>query len=683
MIKDQITNLFKKNFIDKADHQPIVIYGIGEWTRLILERYPEAPIYGLLDGHFCEGKIKGKPIIALESLKGKKVKIVIVARKASEIVVYKRIEDWCKRYHIPVFNLNGICLNPSHKEIFQVKEWNTSSLYKELATFPYVSFDIFDTLLIRKTCFRKTLYQAIGRIRDLEFDFCQMRLWSEQELRKNSIEPTLKNIYEWIGNATGISSDRVEDLKNLEICLETENLVPRKEITEIYNKLIKRGVRIWIISDMYFPKELLVKILAKNGIKKYEDILVSCEYGVNKQNGLFQKYLCQAPAGRKAHVGDSREIDGYCAEESGLISFVIPSVMELAMQKVAKNILMNYEEENLEYIRGLSFSRLFYGEKLISSMIWVENGYQLGFCLVAPVLYGWAQWVHKCCMEMQIDKVLFVSRDGYLLEKIFQKICDRKRQEIDTEYLKFSRSLGWRASIYTKKDLKELIWLPFAGTISEWLKERFDIQIDDERNFVGNEVDILLYEDLILNESEKIRERYRIYWRKNQIETKKMALIDFVSTGTCQRRLEKLTECQLQGFYFEALSSSDNMLMVRSYIRTLWDQDPPAYNYLLWELLIKEPGASVKSIDSNGSFVYGQKRLSGKEIDFVQEVHRGVLDFVDQYISELECLQVEEKIDRFVQAAFLLLDNRYVTFGKSIKEYLRGFDEFTNREIVL
>lgn len=682
MIEDRITQLFYENFIKTKDDRSIVIYGTGAWTRMILDRYPGSSVYGLLDGYFREGEIKGVPIITLEALAGKTVKIVIIARKAAEILIYKRIKDTCQNYHIPIYNLEGMWLNAPNNEPSLAEERDIASLYRELAPFDWISFDIFDTLLIRKTVFRESLYQAMGRIQKLDFEFCQVRLQSEREMLKKGIEPTLDGIYEQVRQIVGIPHSLAEKLKKLEVQLEQDNLVPRREIKALYDQLVAEGKRIWLISDMYFSKALLEQILERNEIRGFEEILISCEYGVNKQNGLFEEYLRQTPVSRKAHVGDSREADGYCAEKNGLVPFVIPTIMETAAQKAARDLLLNYENETLEYIRGLSFTRMFDSPQILSSRIWFHTGYQLGFCVVAPVLYGWSHWIYEQCLHQQIKKILFVSRDGFLLRKVFQKICGYKKSEIETEYLIFSRSLGWRASIYTEDDLQELLTRPFAGTISEWLENRFGIVTEDARNFAGNEEEILFYKDAILIESEKIRRRYLNYWDEKIVEKNKMAIVDFVSSGTCQKRLEKLTGCQLQGLYFEVLSPSYEMLHAQSYIHSFWKQDVPVYNYLLWELLLKEPTASVKSMDDDGFFVYGKNRLDRKKIDFIQEVHTGVLDFTDQYLSELARMQTEENTDPFVQAEILLPNEKYMVLGSAIKECLRGFDEFTNREIV-
>ncbi len=681
MVEKEILRLFRTNFLEKKDGRRIVIYGTGEWARAILENCPEAPIFGLLDGYYHEGELIGRKIISLESLEGKPVKIVIVARKTSEILVYKRISGTCQAYQIPVYNLEGVRLDVPVQEASGAAEWDVESLYGELLSFEQISFDIFDTLLLRKTVFREKLYQMFGRTQGLDFDFCGVRLQAEKSLLEKGREPSLEAIYECVQGVTGISPELKEKLKAKELWLEFENLIPRKEIGRIYDRLAKCGKRIWLISDMYFSRKIVERILAKNGIENYEAILISCEYGVNKRNGLFREYLRQVPGGRKAHVGDSGEADGYCAKENGIVPFVIPSVMEAVTQKRAEKLLMNYESEQLEYARGLSFSHLLDSKKLKSPAVWFHTGHQLGFSLVGPVLYGWARWIYERCVDTGVEKVLFVSRDGYLVRKVFQSICRREKKEVETEYLTLSRSLGWRALVYSEEDLRELLRRPFAGSVSEWLNKRFGISSCDGRNFSGNEEAVLAYLEEIREQSEQTRTRYLEHWKTHVSERDRMAFVDFVSVGTCQKCLEKLTGLTFHGMYFEALPSSEGRTCADSYVHTLWERDIPAYHYLLWEFLVKEPGPSVKNLDRTGDFIYGENRLETDGIAFLEEVHRGVLEYADQYLDAMDFLPEKEDLGGLVRAMIGLLDDRYIKLEESMRKHLHGFDEFMNREM--
>ena len=182
MVEKEVLRLFRTNFLEKEDGRRIVIYGTGEWAQIILENCPEAPIFGLLDGYYHEGELIGRKIIPLESLEGKPVKIVIVARKTSEILVYKRISDFCRAHQIPVYNLEGVRLDAPGADASGATAWDVESLYEKLLPFGQISFDIFDTLLLRKTVFRERLYQMFGRTQGLDFDFCGVRLQAEKSL---------------------------------------------------------------------------------------------------------------------------------------------------------------------------------------------------------------------------------------------------------------------------------------------------------------------------------------------------------------------------------------------------------------------------------------------------------------------------------------------------------------------
>lgn len=299
MTCSHIVELFERNFIVNSDDSPIVLYGTGEWTRIILTAFPECPIYGLLDGYLDKGELLGRKIISLDLLKGKRVKIIIVARKASELLIYKRISAFCKKNRIPIFNLEGEQINKEHDIEAMIPEWNVEDLFEKLLLYNYISFDIFDTLLLRRTIFREKVYQAMMKIKKLNFNFCLMRLQAEKELISENEEPSLELIYEYITRKTGISRELTRELLNLEIVLEMENLIPRRGIISLYKRLIDCGKTINLVSDMYFPEILLKKILSQNGIDQYKRLLISCECGLNKHNGLFDYYNYLFPEEKK------------------------------------------------------------------------------------------------------------------------------------------------------------------------------------------------------------------------------------------------------------------------------------------------------------------------------------------------------------------------------------------------
>ena len=83
--------------MDKG-RNPTVFYGTGKAAQYILEAFPGYPVIGLLDGYKVEGEVYGKPVLSLDMLSGQDVSILLLARKASEKVIYQRISGFCDEY---------------------------------------------------------------------------------------------------------------------------------------------------------------------------------------------------------------------------------------------------------------------------------------------------------------------------------------------------------------------------------------------------------------------------------------------------------------------------------------------------------------------------------------------------------------------------------------------------------
>lgn len=548
-----VEQYFKENFINKTDNKKIVIYGIGEWTERIINAFPSVEIFGLMDGHMTDGSIYGKRVISCNMCIGQNVKIVILARSASVVLIYKRISEFCKGNNIPIYNIEGKRLDVPDS-IDTMYEIDIEEIYNALMKYDIISFDIFDTLLIRRSLYRESIYRDIMQKENLKFDFVKYRLDAERKLQQNSEEPNLQRIYEYIEEKAMITHNLIEKLLCLEIELEKKNLIVREYMLKLYNQLKENGKKIYLISDTYFSKEILESILLKEGISEYTEIFASCEYGVNKQNGLYELYNKLIPDTNKVHIGDSLILDGKFAEKSGLKAFVIPSIIDTMIQKNSKELLLNYKGETPEVIRALSFTKLFDTKKIVSNKIYIQSGYQLGYSILAPILYGWAQWIYNMSFRDKVDKVLFVSRDGYLLEKVFNKICTAKGIKVPEAYLQISRTLAWKASVFDDTDLDELKKLPFEGKISDWLKQKFNISSDIDINYKGNEEIIDRHKQEIKDESAKTRTRYLDYLDMYLDNASNIAIVDFVSSGTCQRRLEKISGKKITWFIFQLYS---------------------------------------------------------------------------------------------------------------------------------
>lgn len=181
---------------------------------------------------------------------------------------------------------------------------------KKILNFEHASFDVFDTLIVRK-CRMPVIvfdlvedrYNKMGR--GIIANFRDMRVKAEAMLRSNRAEVTLNDIYESLQGVLGREKSLV--LKDLEIETELDQCVANKRVVDFYNEFVQKNDAM-IISDMYLPASIIGEILKKNAIETPSKIYVSCEYGKTKRNRkLFEHVLSERSLNCKdvIHVGDN------------------------------------------------------------------------------------------------------------------------------------------------------------------------------------------------------------------------------------------------------------------------------------------------------------------------------------------------------------------------------------------
>lgn len=298
-----------------------------------------------------------------------------------------------------------------------------------LCTADVVSFDVFDTLILRPFASPADLFYVIGEKLGIP-DFRTVRKKCESDARKikqqkeNSNEVTLGDIYELVAHRTGISAEygmKTEYETELSLCRANPFML------EVYKKVLAKGKTVIITTDMYMPGEFFTALLHKNGFDGYDRIFLSCESGCGKSDGRLYKLIKEQYGKEKRyiHIGDNRHSDISNAEKHGFKTVYYPNI---------NNFARDFRPHDMSYIIGSVYSALvnerLYCRKPCSSIY--EYGYKCGGILVL----GYCNFIYKTAKSKNIDKVLFFARDGYILKKIF----DRLYPDVKTEYVYWSRT---------------------------------------------------------------------------------------------------------------------------------------------------------------------------------------------------------------------------------------------------
>ena len=210
------------------------------------------------------------------------------------------------------------------------KSYSRAALVEEIEKHDIISFDIFDTLVMRKVYYNKDVFRLMALQLDPVWgiDFFSVRTEAEQVLSRETY-PYIEEIYDYISRKYPCLKGKEAELIALEIQLETELILPRKEMVDVFNLAKELGKRVYIVSDMYMHHDTLAAILEKNGITGYEKLLVSSEYNSSKPQHLFDHYLKEIPQGAYLHIGDSWACDIIPSGKLGIDSFRLKMSTEI------------------------------------------------------------------------------------------------------------------------------------------------------------------------------------------------------------------------------------------------------------------------------------------------------------------------------------------------------------------
>ena len=186
---------------------------------------------------------------------------------------------------------------------------------KIIDKYEYISFDIFDTLIKRSLPKPSDLFLIVQKIYENKFKvklekWKEIRINAEIKARKKAKneEITIDEIYENIDATKNIDLIKLKKIEQ-----ETEiNLCERNmQLYEVYKYCKNKNKKILITSDMYLPKEIIEKILQKNGYTYYK-LFISSELKKTKHTSNLYKYILkelEINEKQLVHFGDNINSD--------------------------------------------------------------------------------------------------------------------------------------------------------------------------------------------------------------------------------------------------------------------------------------------------------------------------------------------------------------------------------------
>ncbi len=536
-------------------------------------------------------------------------------------------------------------------------------LAASLSKYDVISFDIFDTLIFRPFSAPTDLFYFLGQKFDY-LDFKRIRIEAEHKARvaeykkSKSYEVTLDDIWSKLSAMTGI--DKAEGMA-AEMEAELSFCYANPYMRSVFDTLIAKGKHVVITTDMYLPKSMLKEMLSKNGIEGYDELYLSCEERFSKAKGeLFElvKSECQKRYGKGisfAHVGDNETSDFNNANAHGFKAFHYPNV--------DKNTLL-YRTFDMSPIIGGAY-RGIVNNRLYGGLDKMNMNQEYGFIYGGLFVLGYCNYIHSYVKSQNIDKVLFLARDGEIVKRIY----DNLYPEDNTEYVYLSRLAGAKLTAgYMKYDfLRKMVYhkVGLGKTMNQVLDgmelSNLKFESGDEKLTPDNVEELITY----LNDNwDKVLETYKPQrdaagkWYREVIGDAKSAVaVDIGWAGSGYLALKNLFEkewnidCKLTGILAGSNTAHnaepdmcETMLLdgsILSYMyssrenRDLYKKHDPAKDYnLYFELITSSPSPSFRGFyfDENNQV---ELRFSKPEEnpEGIKDIWYGIEKFVEDYTA--------------------------------------------------
>ena len=463
---------------------------------------------------------------------------------------------------------------------------------------------------------------------------------------------------------------------------------------KLFDMAIKADKEVYIVSDMYLTKDIIEKLLDKNGIRGYKDVLVSSEYKTSKTQNLFDVLKSKSDGDSYLHFGDDYDADYISAKMRGIDTFPIKSAMDMLEISASANAAELPKNLDERVMLGIFLATVFNSPFALyksKGKIIVDNSQKLGALFFAPLFSAFMFYIMKRTSG-KFDYILWSARDGYLFIKMQDIMVEHFSDKVFPKgiYFMTSRMAAVSSMLRDDDDIIFAAGMPFSGNGKNLLLTRFCLSEDDIKPIKKDEkvLDyVLRHRDLILKKSAELRENYLKYINALGIEHEdKIAFFDLVSSGTCQYSIERILEKKSKGFYFifYSLDMSDRRqkLDVESFIESGFVYSLKSYlsgNYDLVEHIVSSPLPTLKYFDDNGDSVYGKDSRTADELEYIEGIQRGVLEFFGELLKITDSIDVDVSGD-FVDRLYSFMSEKYSVVEDCPFMNTVFNDDFSNRQ---
>lgn len=563
------------------------------------------------------------------------------------------------------------------------------SLENHMHKFDVISFDIFDTAILRPYIKPIDVFYHIERILGLR-GFAKKRVKAESRARKLTRNEDIEydDIYRLMGDKF---KEAFEYEKEFEVRICQQNV----EIFSLYQAALKADKQIIFISDMYLPEATIKCILHKNGFVDYNYIFLSSKYKKTKTTGsLFDIALeiIQVEPESVFHIGDNFQSDVEMARSRNINSFFYPKVIDRFLNSHKNIQQLLAPDTDPRFIKDELSLSLIIG---LNSIIWHGKQYssywsKIGSLYAAPFMFLFTKWVFDNAKKSGVKNLAFAARDGFNLIKIFNYFDSKK--DFNAQYVFLPRRVSEYSNIKNDEDLelffKELgsnynslhKFITYFSAESTEIKSRWDTYVQKQGSFLYDDLKRFVIDNkkMFIKASSQKKELVFDYLNQLNLLNKKLA---FVDSATIQARSQKLLyrlikeknlHVQVLGYYYIIYKWHE--ILNQKEMR-------PGGNYIYrteeWHLMeffmssTESPVISIKRERDKIVPVYEDIEKNAHEkirIRAHKELSKGILLFIDKLFEIFKETETIDDLDTAILHLNNLITNPSLEDVKNLKK---------------
>lgn len=503
------------------------------------------------------------------------------------------------------------------------------SIKRKINQASVVSFDIFDTLLLRPYVYPTDLFRHIERAHKRPF-FFSVRTSAEYTARQISRQEdiTLDEIYAQV-------DAQFQDMKDVELAWEKMVLQQNPEMKAIWDYAKQSGKKIIVTSDMYLPSDFIADVLRKNGFDGWDRLYVSGEIKKTKATGTLFEHIIRdldIPASKILHIGDNKKSDYINPRKYGIRAILYPQVVKNVLRH---NPRLDFFLQSNKTSLDASILTAIIAQQQYNKRPHGSYWHKLGFEYAGPIIYGYTRHIEYKAQKSGLEHLMFVARDGYTLQRVFNTF----NTDIENSYVYAPRFLNLICRLdYAYKDetQSKAIIDYFAQRNSKIKKLLDNVTLkdwSDYHNFIQSNI------DLFIACADKERDNYKKYLLSHAPSTNRIVVVDTITARfSSQKLIQSTLGFPVSAMYWSVIRGPyEGAYTYSEYIPNTGEPtDAFTKNWNFMEFVMTAPEYPIKNITPDGKPVYA-KSVNAAEIirkQIYPDVSDGAVEFAN-YIKSL------------------------------------------------